>query len=161
MTPIDVSPEGVAFTTLPRVPEAARALVAATGAAEVTFRTRRPLGEILDSVAESPAGTRVIVGTWSVAAELFFRYLIRAAIPGGDGSEDGGAVGVAFTYVGTMTVLVLVGASDTWRVGLTAEVALSSRPGDLLVAIEPAPPGAPLVEPPPARSRLRLVRGGR
>lgn len=158
MTPIDVSIEGVAFTTLPRVPEAARALVAATGAAEVTFRTRRPLGELLNDLAESPAGTRVLVGTWSVAAELLFRHLIRAAVPGADGGDDG-VVGVAFTYVGTMTVLVLVGASDTWRVGLAAEVALSSRPGDLLVAIEPAAlPGGDL-SPPPARARLRLVRG--
>lgn len=160
MTPIDVSPEGVAFATLPRVPEAARALVAATGAAEVTFRTRLPLGELLDDLADAMAGGRMFVGAWSVDAEVLLRHLIRAA------AADEGAdlpVGVAFAAAGPEAVLVLVGASDAWRVGLVAEVAQSTRPGDLLVAIEPvAPPGVDLGAPQPARARpaLRLVRCG-
>lgn len=165
MTPIDASGRGVTMVTRPRVPDETRALVAATMAADVTFRTCAPLSAVLSGLAGAHArhGARATaaVGSWRAGASLLLDHLLRAVPVGAD---VGLPLGVGFAHAGAELVLVLAAADDSWRVGVVAEQ-LGDRRADVAFEIEPvAPPGVALDEPhrpSDARLSLRLLRGGR
>lgn len=162
MTPVELTPVGVAMTTLPRVPEDLRALVAATGACDITFRTRLNLGDLLNDLTDQGQGSRAAFGLWSVDAGKLLHHLLRAAPTSGDAEAP---VGVGFAHAGPALVLVLAGVDDTWRVGVVAEHQRGLRAEDGRVEIEPvAPPGVEVTAPPeaPARTRpaFKLLRGG-
>lgn len=164
MTPIDASPGGVTLVERAAVPEAARAILAATAAADVTFRTAAGLGDVVialgGAIKRDPLRATVAFGAWRTHAMALYARLCRAARLG-----TSSPVGVAFAHAGPTLVLVLVAADDSWRVGVVAEQQGPGRGADVAFGLEPvAPPGVLLDQPPapPAgRPRLTLLRGGR
>lgn len=165
MTPIDASPGGVTLVERAAVPEAARAILAATAAADVTFRTADCLSGVLvalgRAISRDPLSASAAFGAWRVGAPHLYMRLARAA-----GLGKSTPVGVAFAHAGPTLVLVLVAADDSWRVGVVAEQQGPGRgAADVAFDIEPvAPPGValePLPAPPAGRPRLTLLRGGR